>query len=321
MEFLNIFHYSDNMEIVSGVHNSAFQPGHHSVETNIEHTEISMTARVHVNVSWQSIPMDTPKSYRLWPQWVRPSKVKAIKDLPIFPQVHDMILSGHPDVEIARLIQTSGLHLDDELATVQGWVSHYRATVPKALILVKHMPKAAIEAHKRVNASLDLIAEADQLYQWQKARAQKSIDREKSIDYIIPGGDKEITAASNLLDKCLKMRKEIGLTDKQMTDGLSSSNQLERFDMNRVYSREGINEKLRDPGARMKILNAVEKVMDFVSRRVEESEAPIELEGEVIDVTQGSTDASTQRKESAGLEIISEVDLTGIQTVAGDEPG
>jgi hypothetical protein len=290
------------------------------VETNIDRCEVRLTARLNIKVEHQSIDTDPLVSYKLWPKWVQPSKVRHIKDLPIFPQVHDMILNGHPDVEIARLIHESGLHLDDELGTVQAWVGHYRATIPKALILIKHMPKAAIEAHKRVKSSLDLIAEADELYKWQKARALKAVEREKSIDYIIPGGDKEITAASNLLDKCLKMRKEIGLTDRQMADALSSSNQLERFDLDKVYSREGVNEKLKDPVSRVKILNAVEKFIDMASRRIEGNPEPIQVGKEVIDITPVRTSTSTERKESPGLEVLGAIDLTGIQTVAGEEP-
>ncbi len=286
----------------------------------IEHHEVRLTATLDIQVFRQTVSLEPVSSYPLWPKWVQPSKVRAIKELPIFAEVHDMILNGYPDAEVVRAIHGASLHLDEEFSTIQGWVSHYRATVPKALILVRKMPKAAIEAHRRVQESLDMIAEADKLYRMQLRRAEKAIKREDSIDYIIPGGEKEILAASTLLDKCAKMRKEIGLTDKQMADAMNPSNQLERFDLDRVYSREGINEKLRDPVARLKILNAVEKMVDLVSRRVEENPEPIKIDS----VTPIETNISTERKETPSLEVLSEIDLTTLgtpnQLIAGDEP-
>jgi len=287
----------------------------------IEQVEVRLEAKVDIRIEINSAHQDKAISYPLWPKWVKPGKVRHIKDLPVFAEVHDMILNGTPDAEVARFIHGAGLHIDEDPVTVIGWLSHYRATVPKALILVRTMPKAAIEAAKKVNSSLNIIAEADKLYDYQLKRVEKAIKRENEIDYIIPGGEKEIREASNLLKECARLRKEIGLTDRQLEEASKGSNQLERFDLNRVYSREGVNEKLRDPVSRLKILNAVEKMIDLVARRVETNPEPIEVGRQEADITQAETKNSTERTETPGLEVVSQVDLGTLdQLTAGDEP-
>jgi hypothetical protein len=211
---------------------------------------------------------DTKEKSPFWPKWVQSSKVRNIQQLPIFSVVHEMVLMGHPDAEIARHIQAHGFLTNVEFASVVNYLSHYRATVPKSLILLHHTPKHVLDAKSKIDDQIDIIGEQDWLYRSQKARLLTIFRREEQMGIPIPGMDKEIDLAARLLERSAKFRKDAGFNEPEI---YRAAKKEDRFgvDLDRIYSKEGITEKLSDPKSRLKILGAVESLLAIAQRKSE----------------------------------------------------
>lgn len=240
--------------------------------------EVIVPISANINISVDDQKEKSP----FWPKWVTPSKVKAIQQLPIFAMVHEMILLGHPDNEIARSIQAHGYMDDIELNSVINYVAHYKATVPKSLILLHNTPKHVLDAKSKLDEQLDVISEQDWLYRIQKTRLQKALEAEQMTNYIIPNLDKEIDLAAKLLERSVKIRKDAGFNDPEI---FKASKKDDRFgvDLDRIYSKEGITEKLTDPKTRLKILGAVESLLAIAQKK-----------SEVIDIQSKASDESVE---------------------------
>lgn len=221
---------------------------------------ISVDISIHVDDSKEKSPF--------WPKWVQMSRVRAIQQLPIFPQVQEMILLGHPDSEIARQIQMHGYMVDLELSTIIHYLAHYKATVPKSLILLHNTPKHVLDAKLKMDEQLDIIGESDWLYRLQKSRLNKLMKLENSMEYVLPNVEKEIDLAAKLLERSVRLRKDAGFNHP---DIYRTSKKEDRFgvDLDRIYSKEGITDKLSDPKTRLKILGAVESLLAIAQRKTE----------------------------------------------------
>lgn len=241
---------------------------------------------------------DTKEKSPFWPKWVQSSKVRQIQQLPIFSIVHEMVLMGHPDVEIARVIQGHGCMVDIETATIVTYLGHYRATVPKSLILLHNTPKHVLDAKSKMDDHLDIISEQDWLYRSQKSRLLNIFKREEQFGMALPGMDKEIDLAARLLERSAKFRKDAGFNEPEI---YRAAKKEDRFGVNldRIYSKEGITEKLSDPKSRLKILGAVESLLAIAQRK-----------SEVIDV-------QNNLKESDDLIEMDEIDPSILEEMNG----
>lgn len=218
--------------------------------------DLSQTERLQDNIS----------AYPLWPKWVRSDKVRKIKDLPIFPHIHDLILQAIPDVEIARNIQEHGLMLDEAIVTITSFVAHYRATVPKSSILARHIPAKVYEIKRKFMSDLDILEQSEQLLDRLKKRVKKMEMYEESlpIPLTTDQGLKEIREYRAALKDYVDIRKAIGMTDAQIQASLAKiQTHEEGFNLDKAYSKEGINERIKNPISRMKILGMVERLMEM----------------------------------------------------------
>jgi hypothetical protein len=227
---------------------------------------IEVAVPISVDISIQI--EDTKEKSPFWPKWVQPSKVRQIQQLPIFSIVHEMVLMGHPDIEIARIIQDHGCMTEIETATVVTYLGHYRATVPKSLILMHNTPKHVLDAKAKLEEHIDIISEQDWLYRSQKHRLLTIFKREEQFGMVIPNMEKEIDLAARLLEKSAKFRKDAGFNEPEI---YRAAKREDRFGVNldRIYSKEGITEKLSDPKSRLKILGAVESLLAIAQRKSE----------------------------------------------------
>jgi len=228
--------------------------------------EINVSVPISINID--SCIDDSKDKSPFWPKWVIPSRVKHIQQLPIFSMVHEMVLLGHPDSEIARMIHNHGCMNTFELNSVIQYITHYRATIPKSLILLHHTPKHVLDAKAKMDNQLDIIEEADWMYKIQKDRVRKVMGYEDQVAFLLPNVDKEIDLAARLLERAMKFRKEAGFNHPEI---FKSAKKEDKFgvDLDRIYSREGITEKLTDPKSRLKILGVVENLLSIAQKKSE----------------------------------------------------
>lgn len=126
-----------------------------------------------------------------------------------------------------------------------------------------------------------------------------------------------------MLQVCVKLRKEIGLTENQFEEARRGSNQLENFSLNKAYGRLGIDETLRDPASRTRVLTALESMLQLTIRRTNESDQPIKFDAkhQVIDIDRVKQTESIVKKDSDELVILGEIDLKSIEQLRDEAEG
>jgi hypothetical protein len=244
--------------------------------------EVVMACEVGLDMDWRSVDMDKFEAYqRPWPSWVRKNKVDKIKSLDCFSVIHDLIINGMSALQVARQIQMHGEMQDFTEDNVRLYVDHYRATIPKALIMVRKDKKNLVVLQKKVSDVVDAILEINELYKLQKKRIQAQIKREETLGFLMSQTVKEFVEAEHLLQTLFNMRKESGLA-KDLVDQakdvtpLSQDQFLDSLELDKTYNREGLTDLIKNPASRMRILQSVEKFVTLYGKAGLDIERPIQ---------------------------------------------
>jgi len=212
-----------------------------------------------------------------WPSWVKSHKVEKIKKLKNFSAVYELILMGLPSIEVARQIQQLNEYMDQEVATIRAWVEHFKATVPRSMLMAKQVPiKRLVTQQTKMNRSIDIFQECVDLFFLQKQRVNIGWDREKELKFLLNGTNKEFKIALEYLKVLLEIKEAEGLTQSQL-DQATSAPINHGYDFDTLYQRKGINKMMEDPASRMRIMKTVENVLESYSPHLDNKKRPPDL--------------------------------------------
>ena len=234
------------------------------------------------------------------PRWVNDYKVKAVKNLPIFPLIHEWMISGLPLVEIARMVQDHGVWADKSLDLVQRDLGHYRATIPPAAILNKLQPQVVSHAKKQIKGALHYMEKFEQIMDDAFSHVVKNRAYMETLDVIGDDGlAKPMERYVIFLEKYVKLLKDSGLVPNESAQEPQSN----AIDMDKVYGKPGMKTVFEDPRSRTKILGAVERLADLVQYK--------KSHGETLNIP---------IEETKSYEVVAEVDISTLQQDMTVEP-
>jgi hypothetical protein len=198
-----------------------------------------------------------------WPYWVKPSFVNIIKNLGCFEQVREMLEKGVGLVKIANQIKAHGEMLDQAIGTIENYLTHYKATIPKHLIARKQLKIP--EAEQALRSSLDVRQKMIELYNRMEKRIEIGFNREQQMNFLMSGMEKQFEVAAKILKDIYNFDKEQGFGEYGAIarDGERKSLPSAPIDLDAVYSRTGINDTLQDPAKRQRIVSVVERLLDL----------------------------------------------------------
>lgn len=199
------------------------------------------------------------------PKWVQKYKCDKVKRLPIFAQVYDMLLDGTPAMQVAKFIQSAGFHEDQSIHTVRGWVEHFNATIPKALVVKRQNPIQYHRAKAQVDKAIDVIGELRELLDLQKKRINMGHDREEQMQFLMNNMHKEMNTALEYLKVAHTVKDSLGLNRPQHEEPIETEGRV--LDLEKTYAREGLNKVLDNPKSRMKVLSTVERYVEMYGKR------------------------------------------------------
>jgi hypothetical protein len=226
--------------------------------------EARVNPEISGNVEVESAPVDINETLHKaqalvkWPSWVRHTNVGVIRNLQCFEMARKMCLEGHPNIEVARAIQSMGELLDD-LAFAEKCVMHYRATIPKAEQLALRHTTISIE--NKLQKRIDVRADLEKLKTWMFERLELAVSREKSFGMLLPNTEKSFSVALEIVSKIQEIQeKEIG----NPAEVRKQAESWTRTDFDQMYQTQGVNETLKNPVSRMKIARFLDQTMQLV---------------------------------------------------------
>ena len=197
-----------------------------------------------------------------WPKWVRPDYVRTIQQLGCHEQVREMIEKGFGLVAIANKIHEHEEMTQCAVGTVENYLTHYKATIPKHVIARKQL--RIPEAEQSLKQGIDVRQMLEDLYQKMEARIEIGFTREKQMNFLIPGMEKQFIVAAKLLKEIYEFDKEMGFGEYGTAIRNEKPSQpVQAFDLDKVYSRTGLTEMMQDPTKRMRIVSCVERLLDL----------------------------------------------------------
>ena len=217
-----------------------------------------------IETSEAPVPADTLEQARAavqWPKWVSDGYIRAIKNLKCFEIVRRHCLDGIPSVEIARLIHSLGECPDIKLSTIESWLLHYRATLPKGELMVsRRLAPRSIE--EKLKKRIEVRDDLEKLKNWMFERLEIAVNREKSFGMLIPNTEKSFAVALEIVSRIQEIQeKEIGNVEQQAGQQVVS---WTRTDFDQMYQKPGMNDTLKNPVSRMKIARFLDQTMQLV---------------------------------------------------------
>lgn len=212
--------------------------------------------------------MNEARSLMGWPKWVRKSYVDYIKSLRCFENIRELCISNLPPTEIARQIQLYGEGKDLQVGTIANYLEHYKATVPKGLIVQRANPHFATQ-RKKAEQELNVQEEVSKLYKLMYKRVEIAVNREDSIGFLLPNVEKSFAVALDYLKALHELRASMGFEAEQAK---SISREI---DWDRIYVRPGVNKVLQDPAARARVVRFVEGMTSLFGNMPEERQQQI----------------------------------------------
>lgn len=207
---------------------------------------------------------------------VRFEKLRAMQ---CFDLVYERVRQGWPLSEIARFIQEDRQEYLD--VTRQGLVqivSEFRKTVPAAELVEQRLPAEFVEAKKRIEESLDEIAELEGLYRLQMERVGIDAATEKKINKLLPSMTSEIKEARQILESISTLKMELGLKQRAPTQHTVDVEVDERLgsDLAQKYGSAAAQKVIENAESRRKVSGIVERFLKLSSGAALDEEAAVE---------------------------------------------
>lgn len=209
--------------------------------------------------------IDIRKDHK-YPPWVRQDLVKRIRNLMCVENARDMILNGFPPVEVARYIQAAGELVDMDINNLKEHVEHYRATIPKHLMLAKVSPRELISIKREADRKLDVLERMTKLYEWMEERIGIMMTNDKKFNIASQGGEKNFAVATQMLLYIKQEQEALGLAGEHGPN--RNAPRIDHESWNKVYGRESVAKIMSDPGKRNKVVRVAERLLDLYSQNL-----------------------------------------------------
>jgi hypothetical protein len=235
--------------------------------------EFSVTVGVSASIETKA---DLPCApYVGFPSWVSKSFVARIRALNCFETVRAMLIGGMPGVEVARHIQSLNELTDLKLESVRQMVEHFKATLPKGLMMARMNPNHYVETKKKVEAQVDLVAECKYLFDLQKKRIEILMKREEGIGFLLTGGEKNFSEARELLRQMADLTKMMGVTNAQAGEAMEQMAKSKDVNWSQLYSKPQMNEVMADPQSRARLVRFAENLATMYGRMSPEQQQKV----------------------------------------------
>jgi hypothetical protein len=197
----------------------------------------------------------------IWPKWIRESYVRSIRNLRCHEAIREMLLHGVAPIECARHIQLLGEMTEIGLDTLRQYCEHYKATIPKHLFMQKMEPQAYPGIRRKVSSEIDTLGILDKLQKIQMERIELGLQRERGMQFVMTGGEKNILAMLEVVSKIQEIQADVfGYHGKGPQVIETTGQQVSQMDWSRTYSSPKVNETMSNPESRARVLRFIETV-------------------------------------------------------------
>ena len=143
-------------------------------------------------------------------------KFEKLKSLPCFSELDAKIKAGISIEEIAKWLQEDMFQMTDiQMDSLKRQLYRYKASLPPAELMnaAEDQPyvRRAVEKMKR---GVNEIEELEKLYLFQLQRISRDAETESKINKLFKSTNKEIELASNMLEKIVRLKMELGVLTK-----------------------------------------------------------------------------------------------------------
>lgn len=151
---------------------------------------------------------------------------KRLKELECFPEVEAKVKAGVSPDEVARWLQEDMFQLTDiQRDSVKRQIYRFKSSLPSAeLLKATPQPLWVTKAVEKMARGINEFDEFEKLYLLQLQRISRDAETEAKINKLFKGTNKEIQLATELLEKMVKLKMELGILhkapDKMQIEGL-----------------------------------------------------------------------------------------------------
>lgn len=141
---------------------------------------------------------------------------KRLKEIDCFPEIESKIKAGVSPDEVGRWLQEDMFKLCDiKRESVVRQLYRYKSTLsPADLLTATPQPIWVTKAIEKMKRGIDELDELEKLYLLQLQRISRDAETEAKINKLFKGTNKEIQLATELLEKRIKLKMDLGILDK-----------------------------------------------------------------------------------------------------------
>ncbi len=142
---------------------------------------------------------------------------KKLKGLDCFDEVDAKIKAGVSPDEVARWLQEDLLQMTEiQRESLRRQLYRYKAELPASeLIKGREEPLFIRKAIEKMNRGINELDELEKLYLYQLKRISKNAETEDKLSIMLKGTSKEIQLATDMLEKMIELKMELGLVNRQ----------------------------------------------------------------------------------------------------------
>lgn len=142
---------------------------------------------------------------------------KRLRSLDCFDELDAKIKAGISPDEVARWLQEDMLQMIDiQRESLRRQLYRYKSELPASeLIKGREEPLFIRKAIEKMNRGINELDELEKLYLYQLKRISKNAETEDKLSIMLKGTSKEIQLATDMLEKMIELKMELGLVNRQ----------------------------------------------------------------------------------------------------------
>lgn len=211
----------------------------------------------------------------------REENAPYVRSLKCFDEVYQRVLEGWPLLGLAKYIQEQRKEaLNISRGALVAQLARFRKTVPPEELVRRKLPKASLDAFKKLENGLDELSEMQRLYKLQMRRIGIDHEHEKSIKKLFPSMGQEVRIGLEILRAYADLKMDLGLAKRQIGQIEVESRLL--ADVAVRYNKPEVQKVMSDSQSRQKVLSLVERLLSRPVANLAESsdEEAITVEAE-----------------------------------------
>lgn len=142
---------------------------------------------------------------------------RKIRSLECFDELDGRIKAGISPDEVARWLQEDMLQMTDiQRESLRRQLYRYKSELPPSEIIKGHEEPLFIrKAIQKMNRGINELDELEKMYLFQLRRISKDAETEDKINKLFKSTSKEIELATDILEKMINLKMELGLLNRQ----------------------------------------------------------------------------------------------------------